>query len=135
MGVYGSWLSDAIDDHLSGETIKAMLVDDTYVFDPDATTAPTGDEVSGTGYTAGGVDVTSDVAVSYDSTNNRVMLDVTADVNFGDITVTGIGGIVFYIDGGKPLAADMFGSTDWPGGDDFVYTPSASGILTIGVGT
>jgi len=133
MAAYGTWLAEAIDGYLSGETIKAMLVDDAYVFDPDEAAAPTGSEISGTGYTSGGVDVTSLVDVSYDSIDDQAVLALTGQVNFGTITATGIGAIVFYVVSGRPLVVDMFGSTDADGSEDFTYDQATDGVLVFPV--
>lgn len=131
MTAYGSWISEGLNDAITSGVIKAMLVDDSYTPDPDATTPPTASEVAGTGYTAGGVTVTSLVTISYDSSLNRITLALTASVDFGTITVAGIGGVCFYVVGGKPLVVDMFGSTDADGSDDFLYTASPSGVLVL----
>lgn len=133
MTVYGGWITDGLSAHLSGATIKAMLVTSAYTPDPDATTAPSGSEISGTGYTAGGVDVTSLVSVIYDSTANQVQFTLSAVVNFGPIVATGIAGIVLYVSGGKPIVVDMFGSMDWDGSADFTYAAASGGIMAVQV--
>lgn len=136
MAAYGSWFVDALDDYFTGLTIKAMLVDDTHVPNIAATTPPTGDEISGTGYTAGGIDVTSLIDSAY-AGGDSVSLTLTALANFGPIVATNIGGIVFYVSGGKPLVVDMFGSVDWDGGTDgdFTYAPAITGFMSLLVGT
>lgn len=135
MSAYGTWIANGLAAQLSGHTVKAMLVTDAYAPNPDSTSAPSASEVSGTGYTAGGVDVTSLVSITYDSANDRVVMSLSGLVDFGAIVVTGIGGIVFYISGGQPLCVDMFGSTDWAGGSNFTYEQGVDGLQVIEVGT
>lgn len=128
MAVYGSWAADALTAWLSGKTIKAMLVNTSYVPNYDETVAPTGNEVSGTGYTAGGVTIT--VSFAYSTSRDAVVMTCSAPIDFGTVTLTGIGGIVFYHSGGKPIAADMFGGVD-VAATNFTYTPDSAGLLTL----
>lgn len=125
MAVHGPWLSDALQAYLSGATVKATLVDDTYVEDPDQHyRAEITQEVGATATASG-------VALSYDDILNQVL--ITCDpVAFGTLSLTGVGGVVFYVDNGSAatdviLVSDLFGSQDISG--DFTYTPSDSGLI------
>lgn len=131
MPAYGQWIGDALVAEIGSSTIKAMLVTDAYVPDPDESSAPSAGEITGTGYTAGGIDVTSLVSVAYDSANDVVALTLSGPVDFGAIAATGIGGVALYIDGGLPLVVDMFGSVDADTGTNFVYTPVVDGVMVI----
>ena len=116
-------------------TVKALLVGSGYTFNKDThvyRSDITG-EVTGTGYTAGGVAVTA-VTTAYDATNDRAVLDA-ADVAFGTVTLTGVTGIVFYVDTGtattsRLISYDSFASQS-PNGVTFTYTVNAAGIVTL----
>lgn len=133
MTVYAGWIEDAATSWLSGKTIKALLVDSTYVPDPTETTmtAATAAEVSGTAYSAGGITVTSLVSFTADSAG--VHMELSAFADFGPIVVADVSGIVFYVSGGKPIVVDMFGSIAPDGSANFTYGQGASGALLIQV--
>jgi hypothetical protein len=131
MATYGPWIAEAVQAYFTAATVKAMLVNDTYVPNPDESALPTAYQISGGGYVAGGIDVTSQIAAAYNTTSNRVEVTVGGTVDFGTITATGVGGIVFYVVGGKPLIADIFGSTSPNGTASFVYTASSSGVMWV----
>jgi len=132
--ISNGWITDALAAAVGAMTIKAMLVDSGFSATPDSTAVPTGDEISGTGYTAGGEDVTSLAALTYDSATNRIKLTLSGPVNFGPIVASDVNAIVFYDDTSSVLLlADVFGSTDPDGSADFVYTPQAAGIMAVQV--
>jgi len=86
-------LSQGIHDfQTTGDTFKMALYGSGASLDADTTTYTTTGEVSGTGYTAGGEDMTSvDPVLS----NNKTLLDF-ADVVFATLTVSGIQGALIY---------------------------------------
>ena len=81
--IYNSFKKEIGDGTLDWDTntFKIGLVDDNYTEDADHTswTTPETDEVSGTGYTAGGATLTS-TTVTADNTNDWAEYDA-ADVS------------------------------------------------------
>jgi hypothetical protein len=132
--ISNGWITDALSTAVGAMTIKAMLVDSGFAADPDATAVPTGDEISGTGYTAGGEDVTSLASLAYNSGSNQIRLALSGPVNFGPVVASDVSAIVFYDDTGSVmLLADVFDSVAPDGSEDFVYTPAAGGIMAVQV--
>lgn len=141
MSVHVPWFQDvlAVDTWLAGKTINALLVTDIYVDDPAITTRDgIVDEVTGTGYTTGGVTVTGVAAVDT-ATGVALTCDV---VDFGaSLTLDGwVGGIVFYVDTGDAatdqiVSADVFESERQIEaiGSPVTYTPAEEGFVVIGV--
>lgn len=90
--------------NLTSVTVKALLVDPTYVFDPDHefVSSVAGDEVSGTGYAAGfsgaGRVTLASKTVTRDDTNNYVIFDA-ADVSWAGLNLgaTQIGAIILWL--------------------------------------
>ncbi len=116
-------------------TVKALLVTSAYTPDLDLhdyASSVTG-EVSGTGYTTGGV-VLSGVTLVYDATTNTTRIDA-ADANFGILTATDIAGIVVYVSTGtmttSPLVAYHGIGSESPDNQSFVYVWHSDGIATI----
>jgi hypothetical protein len=118
-------------------TVKCLLVGagytqniDTHDFLDDITS-----EMTGTGYTAGGVTV-SGVAVTYDSANNRAMVDCT-DVAFGTVTLTSVAGAVFYLSTGVSSTSLLVAFMSWTPvsvtGAAFTLVVHANGLVTVGV--
>lgn len=77
---------------LEADTVKVALVDNTYTIDPDVTTGwntgsdPFDSEISGTGYTAGGVTLASK-AVTQENAADEGKWDA-ADVSWSSATFT-----------------------------------------------
>jgi hypothetical protein len=93
---YGPFWTTVVTSYLSGKTLKAMLVTPDYAFDKDHEfRSEVTDEVTGFGYTAGGITLTGVTAV-WSSGLGRVVIDAN-DADFGTITITSIGGIVVYV--------------------------------------
>lgn len=114
-------------------SLKAMLVGsgytpnyDTHEFRSDVTS-----EVSGTGYTSGGISLTSE-SITLDTTNDRLKVDAD-DANFGTLTVSGITGLVVYVDTGSSATDQLVSfhsfSSQSPSGVNFTYAFHADGIL------
>lgn len=113
-------------------SLKAMLVTasyspnyDTHEFRTDVT-----NEVTGTGYSSGGISLTSEAA-SLDTSANHLKFDA-ADADFGTLTVSGIAGLVVYVDTGSS-ATDLLVSfhsfsSQSPSGVNFTYAFHADGI-------
>ena len=128
-----SRLTDLAD---AGTTVKVALVTGTYTFNQDTHEAfdDITNEVSGTGYTAGGATLSS-VTVT---TTGRVTTVDAADVTWTDSTITAAGAVIY--DATPALAADqkLLAFVDFDGNEtsesgDFTITWNASGIFDITV--
>ena len=121
---------------LDSDTLKVMLCtssytpnQDTHRYKSDVT-----NEISGTGYTAGGLALTS-VTVSYDAPTNTFKLDA-ADPTWPTSTITARYA-VFYdatpaTDATRPLIAYVdFGADVTSSGGPFTDTLDANGILNL----
>ena len=76
-----------------GNTLKIALYTSSASLGATTATYTTSAEVSGTGYTAGGVTLSSQ-AVAYDSTNNVAYFDA-ADPSWSSATITARGAIIY----------------------------------------
>lgn len=133
--LYNSFKRDiqngAID--LDTDTIKVMLVTSSYAQNIDTHTKRSDitNEVSGTGYTAGGATLGS-VTVSADNTNDRGTFDA-ADTSWTTATITARGAVYYKSRGGASSADELIGYIDF-GSDQtstagtFLITWSANGI-------
>jgi hypothetical protein len=107
------------------DTFKVMLVTSSYTPDKDTHDKRNDvtNEVSGTGYTAGGV--TSACTVTKDTTNDRVTLSFAA-VSWASSTITARGAVIYKSTGTASndnlVAYNDFGSD----------VASASGTFTVG---
>ena len=111
----------AIDDMAKGaidfdtDTFKVMLVTSTYTANKDTHTkrSDVTNEVSGTGYTAGGV--TSACTVTKDTANDKVTLSLAA-VSWATSTITARGAVYYKSRGGASSADELVAYVDF-GGD------------------
>lgn len=111
---------------LDTDTIKLMLLDDNHTPDIDAEEFiddVSANEVSGTGYTAGGETVTN-IAVTVDDTNDRAYADGD-DVSWSNATIT-YRYAYLYKDTGTPGTSAIIGYYD-PGSNQ----TSTAGTLTV----
>lgn len=120
---------------LDTDTIKVALVTstytpniDTHVFFSDVT-----NEVSGTGYTAGGATLAG-AAVTQDNTNDKGVFDAN-DVSWTTATITARGAVLYKSTGTastSPLIAYVDFTTDKTStAGTFTIQWSANGILTL----
>ena len=104
--IYNSFWDDVIRGliDVDGVTVKVMLVTSSYTEDKDAHTkrSDVTNEVSGTGYTAGGA--VSSVTVTKDTTNDRVDI-VLGQVSWPASTITARKA-VYYVSRGGAASAD-----------------------------
>lgn len=134
--VYNSFkrdlMSGAVD--LDTDTIKVMLVTSSYTPDADAHTkrSDVTDEVSGTGYSAGGATL-ANKAVTVDNTANRGVFDAD-DLSWATATVTARGAVLYKSRGGLASADELIAYIDF--GTDVTSTAgtfavqwSSDGIL------
>ena len=121
----GKTILDMASTYMSGKTVKALVAGAGYVFDKDAHgfRSDVTSEVSGTGYTAGGVTLTG-VAVQQDVTNHRVEL-VADNANFGTVTFSAGTQLIVYISTGSASTDRIIGVHNFtaqsPAGVNFTY--------------
>lgn len=126
--------TDAVD--LSADTIKGMLVTSSYAFDRDTHKyiSQVTNEVSGTGYTAGGFTLSS-VTVTQDDANNRAVIDA-ADVTLTAATITARAVVIYKPTGTAGTSTIIgyfdFGSNITSTADNFNVVWPANGIFRIG---
>jgi len=117
------------------DTIKVMLVDDTY--EPDIDTHQFIDdvtgEVTGTGYTAGGATL-SNKSVTVDTTNDLAKYDAD-NITWANSTITAYGAVI-YQDTGTPSTSGLIAFIDFLGvksssDGDFILQWHTGGIFTV----
>lgn len=86
---------------ITAVTIKMMLLDGSYAFDPYAHTVrdDVAGELVGIGYTAGGVALTGFGMTTVDTPSSLVLI-LADPVDFGTVTLVGVEQAVTYIDTG-----------------------------------
>ena len=121
---------------LDTDTIKVMLVDDTFAPDVDGDTkrSDVTGEVTGTGYTAGGATL-ANKTVTVDTANDRAIFDAD-DVVWSTATITARGAVLYKSRGGASTADELicyidFGSNISSTAADFTLAFNASGILAL----
>lgn len=120
---------------LDTDTIKVALVTSAYT--PNADSHDNFDdvtnEVSGTGYTAGGATLAS-VTVTADTTDDEGVLDA-ADITWGTATITARGAVIYKSTGtagtSKLVAYIDFGADKVATAGDFVLQWGAEGIINL----
>lgn len=131
---YGKFIQHLAKADIDFDTVslKAMLTTGTYTpdFDTHEFRSDVTNEVTGTGYSAGGVALTGE-AITLDAANNRLKIDAD-DANFGTVTITGIEQLVVYVDTGLSttdllVSRHSFASQS-PSGVNFTYAFHADGI-------
>lgn len=135
--IYNSFKRDimngAID--LDTDTIKVALVTSSYTPDVDAhdNFDDVTNEVSGTGYTAGGATLGS-AAVSVDNTDNEGVFDA-ADTTWSTSTITARGAVIYKSTGtastSKVICYIDFGSDKSSTAGNFTIQWAAEGILNL----
>lgn len=122
----------------SGQTFKVALVTSGYTFDETARDThqffdDITNEVSGTGYTAGGATIAS-VDITESGALNKSLVD-GADVSWASSTITARGAVIYKdtgVAGTSPLIRYIDFSTDQStSGTEFKLTWSANGIIDL----
>lgn len=118
------------------DLLKVALVGSAYSADKDAHAvfADLSDEVSGSGYTAGG-QALSDVSLTQDDANDRAVLGATASV--WPVASFSARGAVLYKDSGSPATSPLlayldFGTLHTVSGEDFYLEWNPEGVLYLG---
>jgi hypothetical protein len=139
--LYGNFLAKALNKEVDwdSDTIKVALLTSSYT--PNQDTHDYYDDISsnqitGTGYTAGGATLSSKT-VTYDATNNVIVLDA-ADVTWGSSTITARYAVIYDDSGAsaatKPLIGYVdFGSDQSSTNGNFTITWDSTGIVRITV--
>jgi hypothetical protein len=129
--IYNSFVDDmargAID--LDTDTFKVLLVTSSYTpnKDTDLKRSAVTNEVSGTGYTAGGVTIAC--TVTKDTANDRVTLSFAA-VNWATSTITARAAVIYKSRGGAASSDELVCYVDF-GGD----VSSSSATFSLGSST
>jgi len=136
--IYNSFKRDIMNGalDLDTDTIKVMLVTSTYTADQDAHTKRSDitNEVSGTGYTAGG-SALANKAVTVDNTDNEGVFDAD-DLTWSTSTITARGAVLYKSRGGASSADELlcyidFGSDKISSAGNFTITWDAEGIINL----
>lgn len=109
----------------TAQTFKIALFTDSATLDATTTAYSTSNEVVGTGYTAGGEDLT--ISANPTSTGTTAFLDF-ADVTWTTATITARGALIYLADGGtNPAVAVLdFGADKTSTAGDFtIVFPAA----------
>lgn len=136
--VYNSFKRDIMNGSidLDTDTIKVALVTSTYTPDIDAHTkfSDVTNEVSGTGYSAGGNTLAS-LSVTVDNTDDEGVFDAS-DTNWASSTITARGAVVYKSTGtastSNLIAYFDFGSDQISSSGNFTISWNAEGIINIG---
>lgn len=115
----------------TGGTIKCALVSSSWTPNPDMTAYSdfSGDEVTGTGYTAGGVTVGSKTR-TYDSVSRRVTFDC-ADPTWASSTITAKHAVFYEAGGSNPVIGYYtFPSEESSVNGNFIIQVSTNGLFT-----
>jgi hypothetical protein len=135
--MYGNCLLKALNKEInwSSDTIKVMLCTNAYTPDQDAHIYKSSitNEVTGTGYTAGGITLASKT-ITYNSSTNTITLDA-ADVTWSTSTITARYAVIYDSTGTDSTSALLayvdFGADVSSSGGNFTITWDAAGIATI----
>lgn len=139
---YNSWFKKGYDGSgfnlgSGGNTVKVMLLDNTHVPDRDAhefIDDVSADEVSGTGYSAGGATIANQTWTQNDTIDKAVFDGDPVEWAGSTITVRYA---VIYIDTGTPATSPLIQLIDLGGdqstsGSTFRITPDANGYFRLG---
>jgi hypothetical protein len=139
--LYGQFLQQALNKEVDwdSDTIKVALLTNSYTPDQDAHNYfddVVANEVSGTGYTAGGLTLSNKTS-TYNSATNTIVLDAD-DVTWSSSTITARYAVVYdatpATDATKPLVGYVdFGSDQSSSNGNFTITWDATGIVRITV--
>jgi len=136
--IYNSFKRDIQNGSIDLDTddIKVMLVTSTYTPNIDTHTKASDitNEVVGTGYTAGGVSLTTK-AVTADNTNDLGKFDAD-DVTWATSTITARGAVIYKSRGGASSADELVAYLDFVSdkistAGNFNLIFNANGILTL----
>jgi len=139
--LYGNFLKQALNKEIDwdSDTIKVALLTSSYTPNQDTHDYyddVVGNQVTGTGYTAGGITLSSKTS-TYDGTNNVLVLDA-ADVTWSSSTITARYAVIYNDSGATNASKALIGYVDF-GSDqsstngNFTITWDSTGIVRITV--
>ena len=139
--LYGNFLAKALNKEVDwdSDTIKVALLSSSYTPNQDSHDYfddVSSNEVTGTGYTTGGITLSSKTS-TYDGTNNVIVLDA-ADVTWSSSTITARYAVVYDDSGANAASKALIGYVDF-GSDqsstngNFTITWDSTGIVRITV--
>jgi hypothetical protein len=138
--LYGNFLLKALNKEVDfdSDTIKVALLTSSYTPNQDTHdyfNDVSANEVTGTGYTSGGITLASKTA-TYDSGTNVIVLDA-ADVTWSSSTITARYAVVYDSTGTSSTSALIgyvdFGSDQSSTNGNFTITWDSTGIVRITV--
>jgi hypothetical protein len=135
--IYNSYKKDQMNGSidLDTDTIYVMLVTSSYTPNQDSHSVRNDvtNEVSGTGYTAGGAEITNK-QVTQDDTDDEGVFD-GADVTWGTSTITARGAVIYKSTGAittdNLIAYIDFGADKSSSAGDFTIQWSTEGIINL----
>lgn len=111
----------------TAQTFKLALYDSSATLNADTTAYSSDNEVSGTGYTAGGEELT----VVGTGVSNGVAYADFADVTWSSATFSARGGLIYKSGSGNPAVAVLdFGDTNAVAGGNFTVEFPTAGATT-----
>lgn len=137
--IYGSFIGKALNKEIDwdSDTIKVALCTSSYPVNQDtddywSDAQPY--EASGTGYTAGGLTLTSK-SLTFDAATNKVTLDA-ADVTWANSTITARYAVIYDAQTGVNTTSPLIGYVDFgtdqsSSSGSFVISWAATGILQV----
>lgn len=139
--LYGQFLAKSLNKEIDwdSDTIKVALLTSSYTPNQDTHDYfddVSANEVSGTGYTAGGQTLGSKT-VTYDSANNVIILDA-ADTTWSSSTITARYAVIYDDSGATAASKALIGYVDFSSDQsstngNFTITWDATGIVRITV--
>jgi hypothetical protein len=136
--IYNSFKRDIINGSidLDSDTIKLMLVTSAYTPDQDAhaKVSDVTNEVTGVGYTAGGITL-ANKTVTVNNTTNLAVFDAD-NIVIPNVSITARGGVLYKSRGGVSTADELIAYLDFnidiiSSNGDFSISFDSNGILTI----
>jgi hypothetical protein len=136
--IYNSFKRDIMNGSIDLDTdaINVMLVTSTYTVNQDTHTKRSDitNEVTGTGYSAGG-QALAGKAVTVDNTDNEGVFDAN-DVTWSTSTITARGAVLYKARGGASSADELIAYLDFStdkisSAGDFIIAWNAEGILNL----
>lgn len=136
-GTYNQFKTELMNGtyQLASDTIKAALLDSSHAFDADNVgwASVSANEISGTGYTAGGETLTS-TAVTQDDTDDEGVFDA-ADVSWESATFSASHAVLYDDTTTSPADALIcsidFGGSQSVSGGTFTIQWATEGIINI----
>lgn len=131
---YGKFVQHVLKGDIDFDTVslKAMICAAGYTpdFDAHEFRSSVTNEVSGSGYSTGGVALTGE-SLTLDTTNNRLKIDAD-DADFGTVTFTSGTQLIVYVDTGSSatdyLVSRHSFAAQSPSAQNFTYAWHADGV-------